>query len=122
MLKRKRYDEAMGCPVAATLDLIDGKWRGVILYHLLHGPRRYGELQRELTGVTPRTLAKQLRQLEAAGLIDRTVHAHVPPRVDYALSGLGRTLEPVIQALAAWGEDRIERIRAGTDPSVREAA
>jgi DNA-binding HxlR family transcriptional regulator len=122
VLKRKRYDEAAGCPVAATLDLIDGKWKGVILYHLLRGSRRFGELRRELSTITPRMLTKQLRELEGAGLITRTVQPVVPPRVDYALTPDGQSLREVVAALKAWGEGRIERIRSGEDPSVRKAA
>ena len=109
MLKRKSYDEAIGCPVAATLDLIDGKWKGVILYHLIQGPKRFNQLRRELTSVTQRMLTKQLRELEEAGLITRTVFPQVPPRVDYALTAEGRSLQPVIEALKAWGEGRIRR-------------
>ncbi len=110
MLKRKRYTEAAGCPVAATLDLIDGKWKGVILYHLLAGPKRFNQLKRELTTVTQRMLTKQLRELEEAGLITRTVFPQVPPRVDYALTEEGRSLQGVIEALKVWGEGRILRI------------
>ncbi|PPD15520.1 MAG: transcriptional regulator [Methylobacterium sp.] len=109
MLKRKRYDEAEGCPVAATLDLIDGKWKGVILYHLLPGPKRFNQIKRELTTITQRTLTKQLRELEEAGLISRTIFPQVPPRVDYALTAEGRSLAPVIESLKAWGEARIVR-------------
>jgi DNA-binding HxlR family transcriptional regulator len=99
-----RYDCSAGCPVEATLDLIDGKWKGVILYHLLDGTHRFGELRRKLPSVTQRMLTKQLRELEAAGLVVRTVHAEVPPRVDYQLSPLGLSLRPVIGALKIWGD------------------
>jgi DNA-binding HxlR family transcriptional regulator len=112
MLKRKRYDEAEGCPVAATLDLIDGKWKGVILYHLLPGPKRFSRIRRELGTVTQRMLTKQLRELEEAGLVARTIFAQVPPRVDYELTAEGRSLAPVIESLKAWGEGRIARSRA----------
>jgi DNA-binding HxlR family transcriptional regulator len=112
MLKRKRYDEAIGCPVAAALDLINGKWKGVILYHLVAGPKRFNQLRRELNGITQRMLTKQLRDLEEAGLISRTVFAQVPPRVDYALTEEGQSLQPVIDSLKHWGEGRIERNRS----------
>lgn len=118
MLKRKRYDEAAGCPVAATLDLIDGKWKGVILYHLLPGPKRFNELRRELTAITQRMLTKQLRELEAAGLITRTIFAQVPPRVDYALTAEGESLRDVIMALKLWGEGRIKRNYCLSTPAV----
>lgn len=93
----------------ATLDLIDGKWKGVILYHLQDSPLRFGELRRKLNAITQRMLTKQLRALEAAGLITRTVFAEVPPRVEYKLSDEGRRLQPVIEALRRWGEDYLKR-------------
>ncbi|WP_426012734.1 winged helix-turn-helix transcriptional regulator [Caulobacter sp. DWR2-3-1b2] len=97
-------DDPKECGVEATLGLIDGKWKGVILYHLLSGGLRFSALGRRLGAVTQRMLTKQLRELERDGLIVRTVHAQVPPRVDYALSARGRSLEPVIVALKAWGD------------------
>jgi DNA-binding HxlR family transcriptional regulator len=100
----QRYDCSAGCPVEATLSLIDGKWKGLILYHLMEDQHRFGELRRRLPNVTQRMLTKQLRELEAAGLVLRTVHAQVPPRVDYALSPLGASLRPVIEALKGWGD------------------
>lgn len=112
MEKRKRYDCAAGCPVEATLDLIGGKWKGVILYHLAAGTLRFGELQRRLGGITPRMLTRQLRELEADGLILRTVHPVVPPHVDYALTADGESLRPVIAALYDWGRARQEKAAA----------
>jgi len=108
-MKSKRYDCAAGCPVEATLDLIDGKWKGVILYHLQDGTLRFGELRKKLNAITQRMLTKQLRALEASGLITRTVYAEVPPRVEYGLSDEGRRLQPVIEALRLWGEDYLAR-------------
>jgi DNA-binding HxlR family transcriptional regulator len=121
MLKRKRYTEAAGCPVAATLDLIDGKWKGVILYHLQGGPKRFNQLRRELNTVTQRMLTKQLRELEEAGLITRTIFPQVPPRVDYALTDEGRSLQGVIEALKAWGEGRMARMDRPQQPPSRTA-
>jgi len=111
MKRNKTYSCAQGCPVEATLDLIGGKWKGVILYHLLGGTLRFNELGRRLTGVTQRMLTKQLRELEESGLIVRTVYAEVPPRVEYGLSAQGRSLEGVILALEAWGEARLSSVR-----------
>ena len=85
------------------MDKIGGKWKSVILFRLLSGPLRFGELRRALCKITQRTLTQQLRELEADGLVSREVFAQVPPRVDYALTPLGRTLEPVLQSLMAWG-------------------
>jgi DNA-binding HxlR family transcriptional regulator len=96
-----------GCPVEATLSFLDGKWKGVILYHLMERTLRFNELRRKLPSVTQRMLTKQLRELEECGLISRTVFPLVPPRVDYALTPLGETLEPVITALAAWGGEHV---------------
>jgi DNA-binding HxlR family transcriptional regulator len=96
-----------GCPVEATLSFLDGKWKGVILFHLMDGTLRFNELRRRLPTVTQRMLTKQLRELETCGLVSRTVFAVVPPRVDYAMTPLGLTLEPVIRALATWGEENV---------------
>lgn len=108
MRKKRTYDCAQGCPVEAAMDLIGGKWKGVIVYHLLRdGTLRFNEFARRLTGITKRMLTRQLRELEADGLIRRTVHAQVPPRVDYDLTEEGRSLAPVIAALKAWGDARM---------------
>ncbi|MGZ2482714.1 DNA-binding HxlR family transcriptional regulator [Rhizobium pisi] len=96
-----------GCPVEATLSYLDGKWKGVILFHLMEGTLRFNELRRKLPAVTQRMLTKQLRELEEAGLLSRTVFPVVPPRVDYAMTPLGMTLKPVIRAFAAWGDDYV---------------
>jgi DNA-binding HxlR family transcriptional regulator len=87
--------------------MIDGKWKGVILFHLLSDTMRFNEIRRQLPRITQRMLTNQLRELEADGLITRTVFPQVPPRVDYSLSALGRSLEPVIVALKTWGDDNI---------------
>lgn len=97
-----------GCPVESTLSLLDGKWKGVILYHLLNDRTlRFNELRRRLSAVTQRMLTKQLRELEEAGIVSRKVFAVVPPRVDYGLTPLGLSLEPVILALDAWGKAHV---------------
>lgn len=108
-----------GCPVEAALGLIGGKWKGIALYHLMGGTLRFSELRRRIPGVTQRMLTTQLRELEADGLILRVVYPQVPPRVEYSLSARGRTLEPVIMALKAWGE---EHTRAPVSTSAPGAA
>jgi len=96
-----------GCPVEATLSFLDGKWKGVILFHLMDGTLRFNELRRKLPAVTQRMLTKQLRELEDCGLISRKVYPVVPPRVEYTMTPLGETLKPVIRALAAWGDEHV---------------
>ena len=104
-----------GCAVEATLRLIDGKWKGVILYHLLEGTLRFNEIRRRLTSVTQRMLTNQLREMEADGLITRTVYAQVPPKVEYSLTARGRSLEPVIRALKTWGDLHAVQAAAAQD-------
>lgn len=103
-MRFEQYDCSQGCPVEATLERIGGKWKGVALYHLLDGTKRYNELKRAVGNVTQRMLTKQLRELEHDGLIVRKVFPVVPPHVEYSLSEKGRTLEPILLALRAWGE------------------
>lgn len=106
-LRHAEPDCSPGCPVEAVLNLIDGKWKGVILYHLLEGTMRFNELGRRLKTITQRMLTKQLRELEADGLISRTVFPVVPPRVDYALTDRGRSLAPIILAMKRWGDENL---------------
>ncbi len=101
--RAKLVKDFPGCAVEAALSFIDGKWTGVLLFHLLSGTQRFNELRRKLPSVTQRMLTRQLRELEEAGLVRRTVHPVVPPHVDYDLTPLGRSMEPVIRALAIWG-------------------
>jgi DNA-binding HxlR family transcriptional regulator len=103
--RNKDYTCALGCPVEATLDLIGGKWKAVILYHLRDQVLRFNELQRRLTGISQRLLTKQLRELEEVGFVSRTIYAEVPPKVEYSLTKKGETLRPVLRALEIWGED-----------------
>lgn len=117
-MKRQDFTRRPGCAVEATLDLIDGKWKGVILYHLQAGTQRFGELRRRMPGITQRMLTKQLRALEVDGLVIRKVYAEVPPRVDYTLSELGESLRPVIDILKAWGEGHHARQERAPGPEV----
>lgn len=92
------------CPVEATLELIGGKWKGIILFYLLDGKLRFSELKKKVGCVTQRMLTKQLRELEASGIVNRIVYAEVPPRVEYELTKEGKTLKPILTALKKWGE------------------
>lgn len=103
--RHERFDCSPGCAVEAALQFIDGKWKGVVLYHLLDGTMRFNEIRRAIPGVTPRMLTNQLRELEADGFVERTVYAQVPPKVEYSLTARGRTLEPVLLALKVWGSE-----------------
>lgn len=111
-MTKRNYDCHYGCPVEATLDVIGGKWKGVILYHLLDGTQRFGALRRLLGDITPRMLTLQLRELEADGLIERTIYAEVPPRVDYRLTPFGESLRPIILDLRDWGAKYLDTIKA----------
>jgi DNA-binding HxlR family transcriptional regulator len=102
--RHSTYDRP-ACPVEATLELIGGKWKGIVLYYLLDGRLRFSELKREIGCVTQRMLTKQLRELEADGLLTRTVHAEVPPRVEYELTEAGESLRPILGYLKDWGEE-----------------
>lgn len=92
------------CPVERTLSVIGGRWKPLILFHLRRGQHRFNELRRLMPKVTQRMLTQHLRDLEADGIVSRTVYPIVPPRVDYELTSLGRTLLPVLDAMATWGE------------------
>jgi DNA-binding HxlR family transcriptional regulator len=100
----RRYDCHIACSVEVALDIIGGKWKGVVLYHLLKGTKRFSELRRLIPSVSQRMLTKQLRELESFHLVKRTVYPVVPPKVEYALTELGQTLEPVLSSLKSWGE------------------
>ena len=115
-----RFDCSPGCSVEAAIGLIDGKWKSVILWHLLRGTLRFNEIRREVAGVTPRMLTNQLRELEQDGLIRREVYAQVPPKVEYSLSPLGLSMAPILQALKVWGDENIglygKPVRTGDQP------
>lgn len=98
------------CAIEAALDVIGGKWKGVVLFHLLDGTKRFGELQRLIPNVTRRMLTLSLRELEEVGLVHREVYKQVPPKVEYSLTAYGQTLKPVVLALRAWGDDYLDRL------------
>ncbi|MBA3662095.1 MAG: helix-turn-helix transcriptional regulator [Gammaproteobacteria bacterium] len=95
---------SFGCPIEAALDVIGNKWKGIILYHLLSGTKRFNELRRLMPGITQRVLTLQLRELETDSVINRTIYAEIPPKVEYNLSERGQSLKPILIALRDWGE------------------
>lgn len=91
------------CPVQAAVDIIGGKWKILIIYHLLAGTLRFGEIKRLIPGITQKMLTQQLRELEDESIVHRKVYPEVPPKVEYSLTRLGRSLEPVFTSLCQWG-------------------
>ncbi|MEW4530600.1 helix-turn-helix domain-containing protein [Maioricimonas sp. JC845] len=112
----------VACPVEATLELIGGKWKGIVLYYLLDGRLRFSELKRRIGCVTQRMLTKQLRELESSGLINRIVYAEVPPRVEYELTDEGKSLEPILAVLKQWGETHALKLLERRATAVQDGA
>lgn len=115
-MKQRRfrsYDLSTGCAVEACLEVIGGKWKGIILHHLMeHGVLRFNELQRLKPDLSPRILTAQLRELEEDGVVRRKVYPVVPPKVEYSLTSAGETLKPLIQAMQDWGDEFLIRTKA----------
>ncbi|TCJ93493.1 winged helix-turn-helix transcriptional regulator [Nocardia alba] len=110
MAKRKQ-DLDFDCPVEVTLDVIGGKWKGMIIFQLSEGTARFNEMRRAMAHVTQRMLTAQLRELERDGVLTRTVYPEVPPRVEYELTDFGRGLVPIIRLMETWGERYREQLR-----------
>ncbi len=98
-----QQQKAAVCPVEVALSIIGGKWKLQIVYCLLDGIKRFGELRRLIPGATQQMLTLQLRELEQAGVLHRQVYAQVPPKVEYSLTELGRSLEPIVHQIHSWG-------------------
>ena len=96
-------DELPVCPVATTVQLIGSKWKLLIMRNLLDRPWRFNELKKSLDGISQKVLTDSLRSMEEDGLITRTVYAEVPPRVEYALSDVGESMRPILDAMKDWG-------------------
>lgn len=105
MSKQKTVKELPACPVETTLALIGDKWKVLILRDLLTGTKRFGELKKSIGKVSQKVLTAQLRAMEENGLLTRTVYAEVPPKVEYALTDLGKSLKPILDAMWNWGEE-----------------
>ncbi|WP_406663886.1 winged helix-turn-helix transcriptional regulator [Gallaecimonas sp. GXIMD1310] len=120
-VKRPRYRDYSGaaCPVEGALELLGGKGKGMILYHLLDGPVRFNELKRRMGQITQRMLTKQLRELEYVGLVHREVYPEIPPKVEYSLTDMGVSLKVILLALKDWGESyalpQLEKLQQSAD-------
>lgn len=103
------------CPIGATIKIIGGKWKILILFSLNEGTKRFNELRREMPGITQRMLTNQLRELEKDKIISRRIYAEVPPKVEYALTDIGKTLNPVLDALSKWGKCYVRKMVADAE-------
>lgn len=118
MTKRK-HDVDHECPVEITLDVIGGKWKGMVLYWLLNGTARFNEIRRAVPNATQRMLTLQLRELESDGVIRRKIYAEVPPKVEYSLTEFGLSLKPILLLMRDWGTQyrtKLKRARPTTTP------
>ena len=114
-MRKQRHKTYTHCPVEATLDIIGGKWKSIILFRILEGTRRFNELRRLLPSLTQRMLTNQLRELERDGLVARKIYAEVPPKVEYSITEFGKTLEPVLLVLKQWAEQHmLPRMTSGS--------
>ena len=105
MIEEKIKTELPACPVETTLTLIGDKWKVLILRDLMPGMKRFGELKKSIGNVSQKVLTAQLRAMEESGLVHREVYAEVPPRVEYSLTELGKSLKPILDSMWAWGEE-----------------
>jgi DNA-binding HxlR family transcriptional regulator len=105
------------CGVETTIAVVGGKWKPMILYALLSGPQRFGELTRLIPGITQRILTLHLRELEEDGVIEREVYNQIPPKVEYSLTPLGRTIEPLLSFMQQWGEQYANTTTTGCEHS-----
>ena len=99
------HNEEYNCPVSTTIELIGGKYKALILWHLMDETLRFGELRRLIPQATPKMLTQQLRELEEANLLIRTIYPVVPPKVEYRLSKLGMSIKPILDSMYTWGAD-----------------
>lgn len=104
MTNAEKLNELPACPVETTLTIISDKWKVLILRDLMTGTKRFGELKKSIGNVSQKVLTSQLRQMEESGVVSRKVYPEVPPRVEYSLTDLGRSLKPILDAMQSWRE------------------
>lgn len=112
---------AFGCGVEAALAVIGGKWKPIILWHLIPGPRRFGELRKVVTGISEKMLIQELREMQADGIVARNDFKEVPPRVEYALTDFGMSLSVALRPLCEWGREHMGRIEAAKSDAIKSA-
>ena len=103
----KKYALACDCPITAIINILGGKWKPIIIWVLIQGPKRFGELHKSIPGIALKVLSRHLKELEADNLITRKAYPEVPPRVEYTLSEKGKSLEDIMQLMAVWSRDNI---------------
>jgi DNA-binding HxlR family transcriptional regulator len=103
----KKYDKADDCPIAATIDVIGGKWKPIIIWILMDESKRFGELHKCIPGITIKVLSRHLKELETDAIINRKAYPEVPPKVEYSLTEKGRSLTSIMRQLASWSNDNI---------------
>lgn len=102
-------DKSISCPLEHTMNFLSGKWKPVILWHLSqHSVLRYGELKKALGTITDKMLSQQLKELEKDGFVHREAYPEIPPKVEYSLTARGASLQPVLESMSRWGEERLE--------------
>ena len=109
------------CPLTLTLDIIGGKWKALVMYHLRKGSLRTSEIRRRLPKITQKMLTQQLRELENDGLVVRRVYDNIPPKVEYSLTPLGETVTPLLNALCAWGHTYAQSLKSDSGINFKSA-
>ncbi|MFC4873513.1 winged helix-turn-helix transcriptional regulator [Negadavirga shengliensis] len=105
------FNTEVDCPIAATLELIGGRWKTIILFYLSSGKKRFGEISVRIPTISRKVLTQQLRELERDGLISRKQYKEIPPRVEYSLTELGKSLAPVFKEMSIWGKENVLKKR-----------
>ena len=106
--KYRMHKEDFHCALDVTMRFIGGKWKAVVIWYLRNGKKRFGELKRHIPDITDKMLSIQLKALEQDGIVSRQVYAEVPPKVEYKLTEEGKTLLPIVEAIASWGRNKAE--------------